>query len=165
MKMCKDSESEKNDTNRLLLKIYHDRNNQLSNMLIALNGFILAFVSGMIAFMGSTFFSTTECFVIINSRVTILGSCDLNKVVPIIIGINVLIGMLILWRYYAHYIDDDIVSVYRNIIRCEEKLPVDQKLKLLCRLEKPEGTLKLNLLEFYHNKPFEKKIEIIEQLS
>lgn len=134
-------------------------------MLIALNGFILAFVSGIIAFMGSTFFSTTECFIIINSRVSILDSCDLNKVIPIIIGINVLIGVLILWRYYAHYIDDDIVSVYCNVIQCEEKLSVDKRLKLLCKLEKVEGTLKLNSLESYCHKPFEKKIEIIKQLS
>jgi hypothetical protein len=165
MKMCQDSESEQNDTNRVLLQIYHDRNNQLSNMLITLNGFILAFVSGIIAFMGSTFFSTTECFVIINSRVSILDSCNQNKVVPIIIGINVLIGVLILWRCFAHYIDDDIVSGYCNIIRCEEKLSVDKRLKLLCKLEKVEGTLKLDSLGSYRDKPFKTKIEIIEQLS
>ena len=133
-------------------------------MLIALNGFVLAFIAGVITFIGSTYFSGPDCIVVINSQILRGPSCSLEKITPAIIAINVLVVVLILWRFYSHYIDDDIVSGYQKVIRCEKELNVEETLTLLYTLEE-KGGLKLNTLDSYKGKSFEKKIKIIENLS
>jgi hypothetical protein len=111
----------KDETTLTMLKIYHERSNQLSNMLIAINGFILAFISGLLAFIGSSAFSISDCKNV--SFVSLIKSGCLNPW-PIFIAINIAIVVLILWRFYSHYIDDDIIQMYGKILSCEKTVDI-----------------------------------------
>jgi hypothetical protein len=97
-------------------------------MLVALNGFILAFIGGLLAFVGSSAFSNLQCNNV--SFVSLIPSGCLNPW-PVLIAINIAIFVLFLWRKYSHYIDDDIMETYCKILYCEKELPIDFNATLL----------------------------------
>ena len=169
--------SDSKETNRVLLQIYHERSNQLANMLIALNGFILAFISGLLAFVGSTYFSAPACVVNCTSGISGIPACQVCELIqrsmPVIIAINISIVVLILWRFYAHYIDNDIVNCYRKILYCENELGVEYKITLLSNLERESGSPGLKRLETYNKiessglsdgQKFKEKMELVDRL-
>jgi hypothetical protein len=49
---------------------------------------------------------------------------------------SITIGILLIWRYYAHCIDDDIASNYSRIMRFEKKLLIPKELSIYCGLIK-----------------------------
>jgi len=133
--MCKDNCPE--NKNQVLLQIYHERGNQLSNMLITINGFMLAFVSGLLTFVGSSAF-TNECCKDVSIGTLISSGCW--NPWPVLIAINIAIIVIILWRFYAHLIDDDIVETYGKILRCEDGVELDASLlKGLLKKFDPNG--------------------------
>ena len=42
----------------------------------------------------------------------------------IIVAIHVVIITLLIWRYYSHVLDNELVSCYKKILYCEEKLDI-----------------------------------------
>lgn len=158
MKMCEESETKKNERDLILLQIHHQRSNQLANMLIAINGFILAFISGLLTFIGSSAFSTTS----INNSLPIV--C-INPW-PVIIGINIALFVTIFWRFYAHFIDDDIIKTYGRILSCEQSVEFDASL-LKGLLIKIEGADKDNLKKYRDDKELQKakRKELIEMID
>ena len=168
--------SNSKETARVMLQIYHERNNHLANMLIALNGFILAFIAGMLTFVGSTFFSSPQCVIFVHSCLISSDLSNSDKFIPLVIAINVVAIVMILWRFYAHYIDNDIVEGYKKIIRCEHNLGIhdDDKVSLLYSLENVDNNLGLKRLKSYEeiesrklslDKKFEEKMKIIDLLT
>ena len=167
-----ESYSDSRETNRVLLQIYHERSNQLANMLIALNGFVLAFIGGLLTFAGSNYFSPPQCFVSTNCLLK-YGSCDQTQAPwVIIIAINIAIIVMIIWRYYAHYIDNDIASCYQKIFWFEHQVGVKPDLTLLCNFE--VKTLKLKKCKPYtayipnglcDDQKFEKRYEVFTKLN
>ena len=133
--------------NQILLQIYHERSNQLSNMLITINGFVLAFISGLLTFVGSAAFTNSCC-----KKVTIgtlISSGCLNPW-PVLIAINIAIIVIIFWRYYAHFIDDDIINTYGKILSCEDGVDLD-------------ASLLKGLLREYYPKDWTNKIENLKE--
>jgi hypothetical protein len=113
-----DIEDRYQENARIMLQIHHERSNQLANMLIALNGFMLAFIAALIAFVGGMYYSTNA----ISTQ---------ERIIPLVIAVNIAIFVIIFWRMYSHYIDDDIVENYCKILRCEEIRKVEFDISLL----------------------------------
>lgn len=158
-----DEMKEKNETARTMLQIYHERNTQLANMLIALNGFMLAFISGLITFVGSTFFSSPQCVTnCVSSACSCSASDSSGKVWGILLVINIAIIVMILWRFYAHYIDNDIVNCYRKIIWFEHELTIDEKVTLLNSLEVTIPNLKDKIQDLFFDEQFERISNLIQ---
>ncbi len=162
---------EKNETTRVMLQIYHERGNHLANMLIALNGFMVAFIAGLLTFVGSSALFSPKC-VNISGQILVEPSSCINPW-PIFIAINIAIIVLIIWRFYSHYIDDDIVKGYRKLIYLEHDLEVSRKVSLLSNLEKDDGSPGLARLKIYaeiessgqcDDQKFERKMKIIDEL-
>ena len=106
-------------------------------MLITINGFILAFISGLLTFVGSAAF-TNSCCKIVTIGTQTTSNC-LNPW-PVLIAINIAIIVIIFWRYYAHIIDDDIVETYGKILRLEDGMELDASLlKSLLKKFDPNG--------------------------
>jgi len=156
-------ENEKNETARLMLQIYHDRSNQLVNILNAFNGFMLAFIGGLLAFVGSSAFSNSECKNV--SSDSLISSGCLNPW-PLFIAINIAIIVLILWRFYAHYIDDDIIRMYSKILSCENNVDVDFDASLLKSLIIQYG-IEDEFQKFRQDKEFRKRkyLEIFNRIE
>ena len=126
---------DKTEATLTMLKIYHERSNQLANMLVAVNGFMLAFISGLLAFVGSSAFSNSECKNA-TSFYSLISSGCLNPW-PMFFTINIAIIALVLWRCYSHYIDEDIKETYCKILACENEIPINFNATLLKSLVEP----------------------------
>jgi hypothetical protein len=139
--MGNDNYSDSNETKRVMLQIFHERSNQLANMLMALNGFMIVFIGGLITFAGSSVFSSPQCVTEVNEQAITCITNNSEKFIPLLIAINIAIIVVILWRFYAHYIDDDIVKQYCKIIRIEDSLRIrdlDKKITLRSQLNESE---------------------------
>jgi hypothetical protein len=92
---------------RLLLPIFYQRMNELANIIHVSNGFILVFLGAVLAYNGGLTDKT-------NTSLTI----------------SVCVGAIIMWRIYAHYVDNDIISTYGKIIECEKSLGIHGDMSL-----------------------------------
>jgi hypothetical protein len=81
---------------QLLLQINYERVNHLANIIHASNGFLIGFL-GVIF----TFEITKIPFLIV-----VIGICS-----------------IVIWRWYASYVDDNIVKTYGFIIKIERRIP------------------------------------------
>jgi len=133
------------ENTRLLLQISYERCNQLVNTNNQLFGIIAAICIGLITFLGTAYFTST----------------DPNRYYVIILAIQVICFTLLAWRFYAHIIDNDIVSAYKKILDCENKLNVNLELSLIQSLGK---IMKIDDNPLYANKPLEEKYRIIRNL-
>lgn len=71
------------------------------------------------------------------------------------------IGLLLIWRYFAHYLDDDIVKTYIEIVKIENRVHISLKI-----------TLFNNLIDLFQNSricspkdPDEKLFQFIKALA
>ena len=117
--MCEGIYQERKDETdnlRILLQVSYERNNHLANIIHATNGFIVAILVGVIAYLGSI--------------------KNLGFTTNLVLIISICVVSLIIWRIYAHYIDNEIVSNYSKILHCENKLDIPVELSLLKNLIK-----------------------------
>ena len=120
-----------------LLPIYQERSNQLVNIINAANGLIVTILIGVLAFAGS------------------VKNIQEPQFITLIVAICII--SIIIWRAYAHYVDNDIVQMYGKILCCELKLNVPFRASLLASLIKglPKDNHKRNELdEFVKSKNF-----------
>jgi len=73
------------------------------------------------------------------------------------------IGILLFWRYFAHYIDDDIASSYSRIMQLEKNLQVPQELSIYCGLIR-KISKNGEFLTKANNLPRDAKIKLIDHL-
>lgn len=104
---------------RTILEISYERYNQIKNI----NNQILAIIAAI--FVGLFTISIT----FFTSAITINDFF-------ILIGIHALIVTLLIWRYYSHIIDNELVSCYKRILYCEEKLDIPFEISIAAWLEK-----------------------------
>jgi hypothetical protein len=104
---------------RELLKISYERCNQIKTI----NNQLLAIVVAL--FLG--------LFTIIFSAFT---TSKIENNYLLIIAIHIFIFTLLIWRYYSHLIDYELVSCYKRILFCEEKLDIPFEISLASWLEK-----------------------------
>jgi hypothetical protein len=81
---------------RLLLQINYDRVNHLANIIHASNGFVVGLLAAILAF-------------------------DVTKIPFLIVAIGIF--SIVIWRWYASYVDDDIIKTYGFIIKIERRMP------------------------------------------
>jgi hypothetical protein len=104
---------------RTILEITYERCNQIKNI----NNQVLAILAAV--FLG-----------VFTLAITFFTSTITTNDFLIIIGINALIATLLIWRYYSHIIDNELVSCYKRILYCEEKLDIPFEISLASWLEK-----------------------------
>jgi hypothetical protein len=138
------SEDEIQNT-RLILQISYERCNHLVNINNQFIGIISAIVIGIISFLGTAYFT----------------SADPMKFYAVILTANLIIIVLIFWRFYAHIIDDDIAKSYKKILFCENKLNIPVEIGLLKSLEK---SIKLSAHPLYCAQKIETKLLVINEL-
>jgi hypothetical protein len=85
---------------RLILQISYERCNQLGNINNQSIAIAAAICIGLISFLGTAYFT----------------SVDPNRFYVIIIAIQIMCFTLIIWRFYALIIDNDIVHVYKKFL-------------------------------------------------
>jgi|WetSurMetagenome_2_1015567.scaffolds.fasta_scaffold205740_2 hypothetical protein len=81
---------------RLLLQINYDRLNHLANIIHASNGFVVGLLGAILAF-------------------------DVTKIPFLIVVIGIF--SIVIWRWYACYVDDDIIKTYGLIVKIERRMP------------------------------------------
>lgn len=104
---------------RVILQISYERCNQIKNINNQLIAIIAAVFLGLFTIAINSFASSNQ-----------------QNNYLIIVAINVLIATLLIWRYYAHFIDNELVSCYKRILYCEEKLDIPFEISLASWLEK-----------------------------
>ncbi len=76
------------------------------------------------------------------------------------------IGLLLVWRYFAHYIDNDVTSYYSQILRFEKKLEIPKEFSIypgvISRIL--ESLNNKQLLENANELSLDQRIELIDQL-
>jgi hypothetical protein len=130
---------------RIILQSAYERRNQLVNLNNQFTGIISAIIIGTISFLGTAYFT----------------SDDPMKFYAVILTANLIIVVLLFWRFYAHIIDDDIAKTYKQIIFCESKLNIPSEVELLRDIEK---SLKLSDNQLYCIQDIDTKISVINEL-
>jgi hypothetical protein len=102
-----------------ILKISYDRYSQIKSI----NNQILAIVATV--FLG-----------VLALVINVFASLNTENIYLLIVGIHILIIILLIWRYYSHLIDNELVSCYKRILFCEEKLDIPFEASLASWLEK-----------------------------
>jgi hypothetical protein len=116
--MCKEfgqTCADEQENCRTLLQIYHERSNQLANIIHASNGLIITILVGVLAFAGS------------------VKNIQQNPSFITILIVIVVIS-LIAWRAFAHNVDNEIIQIYGKILCCEYRLNVPLRTSLLLSL-------------------------------
>lgn len=141
---------------RLIMQISYERCNQLKNINNQLLAIIAAIFLGLFT-IAFNFFTT---------------STPANNYL-IIVAVHVLIVTLIIWRYYVHLIDNELVSCYKRILYCEEKLDIPFEISLASWLEKNiefelspphKNSVELSRKKKYIEQTNTKKNQIIQKL-
>jgi uncharacterized membrane protein len=120
---------------RQIMQISYERCNQIKNI----NNQLIAIIAAV--FLG-LFTITINFFASPHSENSYL----------IIVAIHVVIVTLLIWRYYSHVLDNELVSCYKKILYCEEKLDIPFEISLASWLEKN--------IEFELPPPYKNSVEL-----
>jgi hypothetical protein len=82
------------------------------------------------------------------------------------------IGLVLIWRYFSHYLDDDIVKTYIDVVKIENRLHVPLKISLFNNLIESFQHIRIcsemdpdeELFQFIKNLVPEKRINFFECL-
>jgi hypothetical protein len=134
---------------RLFFKDIEDRNNTMLTIMHQYTNYIVALLVGIWTIVG-TIYAQNSCK-------------DLSLF--FIIAINLSVLLILFWRYYVHYIDNDIAKNYPRLIYFEEALLGFKVTPLKCSIL--TGLIKkwpVSLKNKITTKPIDQKYKIIENL-